>query len=31
MAALTWLAPVLYWLIIDRPLAPMARRKTAKR
>jgi len=27
MAALAWLMPVRYWLIIDRPLAPLALRK----
>lgn len=31
MAALAWLVPVRYWRIIDRPLAPMALRKTGKR
>jgi len=27
MAALAWLMPVRYWLIINRPLAPLALRK----
>jgi short-subunit dehydrogenase len=31
MAALAWLVPVRYWMIIDRLMAPKAMRKTGKR
>jgi short-subunit dehydrogenase len=31
MAALAWLLPVRYWMIIDRLMAPKAMRKTGKR